>query len=73
MLMNRTIACCLLLKMILTIVLDVTFLSELHFSLQLGVEGVAYTNIITEAANNPKHNCARHARGQLACTINSAP
>ena len=51
MLMNRTIACCLLLKMILTIVLDVTFLSELHFSLQLGVDGVAYTNIITEAAN----------------------
>ena len=51
MVMNRTIACCLLLKMVLTILLDVTFLSELGFSLQLGVEGVAYTNIITEAAN----------------------
>ena len=48
--MNRTIACCLLLKMILTIVLDVTFLSDYGFSLQLGVDGVAYTNIITEAA-----------------------
>ena len=51
MVMNRTIACCLLLKMALTIVLDVTFLSDLDFSLQLGVDGVAYTNIITEAAN----------------------
>ena len=50
MVMNKTIACCLLLKMILNIVLDVTFLSSLTFSLQLGVDGVAYTNIITEAA-----------------------
>ena len=36
MVMNRTIACCLLLKLVLTILLDVTFLSELGFSLQLG-------------------------------------
>ena len=49
--MNRTIACCLLLKMVLTIVLDVMFLSNLDFSLQLGVDGVAYSNMITEAAN----------------------
>ena len=48
MVMKRTIACCLLLKMVLTIVLDITFLSSLSLSFQLGVHGVAYTNIITE-------------------------
>ena len=37
--------------MVLTIVLDVMFLSNLDFSLQLGVDGVAYSNMITEAAN----------------------
>ena len=49
--MKRAIWTCLLLKLSLTIGLDVTFLSSLPFSLQLGVQGVAYTNIITEATN----------------------
>ena len=49
--MKRAIWTCLLLKLSLTITLDVTFLSSLPFSLQLGVQGVAYTNIITEATN----------------------
>ena len=50
--MKRAIWTCLLLKLVLTIVLDVTFLSSLSFSLQLGVKGAAYTNIITEATNS---------------------
>ena len=49
--MKLAIWTCLLLKLALTITLDVTFLSSLTFSLQLGVQGVAYTNIITEATN----------------------
>ena len=49
--MKTAIWTCLLLKLALTVTLDVTFLSSLTFSLQLGVQGVAYTNIITEATN----------------------
>ena len=40
--MKRAIWTCLLLKLVLTIVLDVTFLSSLSFSLQLGVKAWVY-------------------------------
>jgi len=51
LMMKRAILSCLLLKVILTIILDVTFLSDLGFSLNLGVNGVAYSNIITGFVN----------------------
>ena len=62
MVMNRTIACSLLLKMVLTIVLDVTFLSNFSFSLQLGVDGVAYSNIMTEAGSCLMVSCLLFSR-----------
>ena len=60
--MKRTLACCLLLKMVLTIVLDVTFLSNFSFSLQLGVDGVAYSNIMTEAGSCLMVSCLLFSR-----------
>ena len=62
MLMKRTLACCLLLKMVLTIVLDVTFLSDLNLSFKLGVEGVAYSNIMTEAGSCLMVSCLLFSR-----------
>ena len=51
LLMNKVIVASLVLKFILTVLLDVTFLSDFDFSLKLGVNGVAFSNIITEGAN----------------------
>ena len=51
MMMKRAIIICLLVKVVLTIILDLTFLSDLGFSLNLGVNGVAYSNIITGFVN----------------------
>lgn len=41
----------LLLRMALTVLLDVTFLSSASFSLQLGVQGVAYSSLLTSTAS----------------------
>ena len=49
--MNKLILTTLAVKMILTVLLDVLFLSELNISLKLGVNGVAYSNICTESVN----------------------
>ena len=51
LLMNKVIIASLVLKFILTVLLDFTFLSDFDFSLKLGVNGVAFSNIITEGAN----------------------
>ena len=45
--MNSAIVSCLFVKFALTIILDLTFLSNLGFSLNLGINGVAYSSIIT--------------------------
>ena len=49
--MKKAILSCLMVKVILSIILDLTFLSNFSFSLQLGVNGVAYSNIITGFVN----------------------
>ena len=51
LLLNKVIIASLVLKFILTVILDVTFLSDFSFSLKLGVNGVGFSNIITEGAN----------------------
>ena len=51
MMMKRAIISCLLVKVVLTVIFDLTFLSNLSFSLNLGVNGVAYSNIITGFVN----------------------
>ena len=51
LLLNKVIIASLILKFILTVLLDVTFLSDFSFSLKLGVNGVGFSNIITEGAN----------------------
>ena len=50
LLLNRAVLASLVLKLVLAVVLDLAFLSSLPFSLQLGVRGVAYSNIATEAS-----------------------
>ena len=50
LLLTRALLAALVLKLVLAVVLDLAFLSSLPFSLQLGVRGVAYSNIATEAA-----------------------
>ena len=51
LIMNREISCCLIVKVALTIILDITFLSDLGYSLNIGVNGVAYSNILTSFVN----------------------
>ena len=45
--LNKVLLISLLLKMILTIFLDILLLSSLSFSFKLGVQGVAYSSLIT--------------------------
>ena len=48
--LNKVLLISLLLKMILTISLDVLLLSPLSFSFKLGVQGVAYSSLLTNLA-----------------------
>ena len=50
--MSGALLYCLLLKFSLTIFLDLTFLSSLPFSLQLGVQGIAYSSLLTSLATS---------------------
>ena len=49
--MKKALLSCLVIKLFLTVIFDLVFLSELSFSLQLGVNGVAYCNIIAGLVN----------------------
>ena len=48
--LNKVLLISLLLKMILTISLDILLLSPLSFSFKLGVQGVAYSSLVTNIA-----------------------
>ena len=48
--LNKVLLISLLLKMILTISLDIVLLSPLSFSFKLGVQGVAYSSLVTNIA-----------------------
>ena len=49
--MKNALLSCLLAKSSCSILLDLLFLSSYSFSLQLGVRGIAFSNIITESLN----------------------
>ena len=48
--MNKVLLISLILKLVLTISLDVLLLSPLSFSFKLGVQGVAYSSLLTNLA-----------------------
>ena len=50
---DKAIMAAVVVKTVLTVLLDVIFLSELSFSLRLGVNGVAISNIVSEASRRP--------------------
>ena len=49
--LNKVLLISLLLRLILTISLDILLLSPLSFSFKLGVQGVAYSSLLTNLAN----------------------